>query len=240
MTRPPLIQAYILSAGRGRRLGGICKGRLLFNGQPLVVRQARAMLGAGVARVNIVVGHEAASVREAFGGVMADDLRDTGLEQVAFLEVSEGEGDATADPDIQISVRCGLLNAKAWLAMHPDALGILISLVDLPLLTEDDILHLIDVAQKQDASVVIPESPDRQPGHPIWLSQRAVMALSAEENGFSLREILHHNSSSDGIGVHHMHSNRCGYFYDLDTFDDIEKFHREFGAAVSFPTEHKS
>jgi len=240
MTRPPPIQAYILSAGRGRRLGGVCKGRLLFNGQPLAVRQARAMLGAGVAQVNIVLGHEAASVREAFCGALADDLRDTGLEQVAFLEVSEGEGAAPEDPDIQLSVRCGLRNAKTWLAMHPDALGILISLVDLPLLTEDDILHLIEVAKTQDASVVIPESSDRQPGHPIWLSQRAVMALPAEENGFSLREILRHNSSSDGIGVHRMHSNRCGYFYDLDTFDDIERFQKEFGVAVSFPTEHKS
>lgn len=228
------VTAYILSAGRGRRLGGVCKGRVVFNGVPLAVRQFKTMLDAGVARVNIVVGHEATLIRNAVSAAVPSNAPDTAMRKVALLEIGGDEASATEDPDIQVSVRCGLRDAKAWLTSHPDASGVLISLVDLPLLTAEDVLHLIEFGQTHAASVVIPVSPDQQFGHPIWLSRNVVMTLPVDRSDFSLREILRVNTSLGKIHIHRMKSNRLGYFKDLDTPDDIAQFESDFNATIDF------
>lgn len=56
-TQTPAL-AYILSAGRGQRLGGVCKGRVIFDGLPLVVRQIGVMVQAGLSQISVVIGYE--------------------------------------------------------------------------------------------------------------------------------------------------------------------------------------
>ncbi len=70
---PPHTRAIILAAGIGRRLGGDGgpKCLLRFAGATLLARHLAILRGAGVDDITVVVGHEAARVRDAAGAGIA-------------------------------------------------------------------------------------------------------------------------------------------------------------------------
>src|SRR5271154_1383723 len=61
------MQALILAAGMGRRLGGLThhktKAMVEVNGKSLIARMLEAIAGAGICRTIIVTGHGAAGLR---------------------------------------------------------------------------------------------------------------------------------------------------------------------------------
>ena len=62
---PLAATGLLLTAGRGSRLGGCCKGLLQIDGQPLVVRQLRTMADAGIRRAVVVIGAQADAISQA-------------------------------------------------------------------------------------------------------------------------------------------------------------------------------
>ena len=228
--------AYVLSAGCGRRLGGVCKGRVLFDGLPLVVRQIDTMVGAGIRQVRVVVDHQAQSIQK-----IIDDHKSRNYwlmvdEGLSFLNVGRPDLMGGSDPDIQVSVLAVLRDAKSELAKHQTLTGVLISLVDLPLLSSSDVSELVTFASALSASAVIPMTAAEQPGHPIWLSREMLMTLDLERTGFSLRAVFRSETMPSQLRVEQMLTSRPGFFRDLDTPEDIETFQRDHHSKIVIPT----
>jgi molybdenum cofactor cytidylyltransferase len=70
-TEPLRVAGVILAAGASRRMG-TNKMRLELDGEPLVRRAARRALAAGLSPVVVVVGNEAAAVRDNLDGLACD------------------------------------------------------------------------------------------------------------------------------------------------------------------------
>lgn len=60
----PLVAGLLLAAGGGRRLGGRPKALLRHRGRPLVEHAVGVLRAAGCTRVHVVLGAQAAAVRE--------------------------------------------------------------------------------------------------------------------------------------------------------------------------------
>lgn len=228
--------AYVLSAGRGRRLGGICKGRVIFDGLPLVVRQIDTMIGAGIRQVRVVVDHQAQSIQKIIDDYKSRNdwpLVDEGL---SFLNVGRSDLIKGCDPDIQVSVLAVLHDAKSELAKNQTLSGVLISLVDLPLLDSSDVSQLIQFAKTKSVSAAIPITSADQPGHPIWLSRELLIGLDLGRPDFSLRAIFREQTTPSQLRVEYMLTGRPGFFRDLDTPEDIETFQRHDRSKIVIPT----
>lgn len=158
------------------------------------------------------------------------------FDSVTFLNSVNASQTSADAPDIQISARCALSDARARLLADPQLYGLLISLVDLPLLSCEDISALIAFARAPGAAAVIPTSPAGQPGHPIWLSRETILSLRPDQSELSLKAILHAETGSDGVSVRRLHTNSLGYFQDLDTPRDIQTLCREHHSKIHVPT----
>lgn len=114
------IPAVILAAGKGTRM---CaeepKAAVRVGGRPMAARVADAMRGAGITRIIAVVGHRAEDVRAAIGGGIEYVVQDQQL----------GTGHAAKCAQIALADYRGPM---------------LLAYADIPLLTENDILRLVD------------------------------------------------------------------------------------------------
>lgn len=211
----------LLTAGRGSRLGGCCKGLLQIDGQPLVVRQLRTMADAGIQRAVVVIGAQADAVSEALSRHAAA-LSDIEINRVRIA--SEQLTD-----DLQFSVASGLRAAL----MAPQSLPapLLMSLVDLPLLTARHYETLWAQAHDQNADIVLPRNSAGAPGHPIVLAASAIPPSALSQPGFRLREFV-------GVGStkrYEFLTEDPAYFSDLDTPQDLQNMAAVYGVFLGFP-----
>lgn len=136
------IVGLLLAAGLSRRFGS---NKLLFNiqNEPLVRRTARCLLGAGVAELIVIVGHQSDQVM----AVLADlPLRCEINQQYQIGRMS--------------SVHTG------WENIPDDADGVLICPADLFRLEIMDVQKVISAFQQSNKSLIIPYF-NEQRGHPI-------------------------------------------------------------------------
>lgn len=229
------VLAYILSAGYGSRLGGICKGRVTLDGVPLIERQLDAMFQAGVDEVRVLVGHEAEKIQAIVDDYRFRKLHEASSHYVSCLSIQELFTAQSPVPEIRESVRRAVHDAKTRLLSHGDIAGVLISLVDLALLSHREIVQILNAANDSATSVVIPYSIDDQPGHPIWIASRFLETLSPEKPEFSLREIIHSETNTEASFILKMKSADPGYFCDVDTKDSLDALNRQYLFKLEIP-----
>ncbi len=210
----------LLCAGRGSRLGGICKGRILVDGEPLVVRQLRVMRQAGLKRAVVVIGFEADKIAEILQGA-AQDL--AGIEVVP-VRLSE----ADISDDIQVSVAVGLRAVSR--SPHLD-LGLFMTLVDLPLLEPGHYHAVFLHAQACGADIAMPQNGAGVPGHPLFIRPEALAAMPLESPDFRLREWI----CKDSFRVHPMKTEAAAHFTDLDTAQDAQALMAHYGLKIVIP-----
>ena len=241
------IFAVVLTAGAGSRLGGLCKGLLRVQGKTLLARQVAALAQVPVQGCVAVLGHQAQSVRDEITQIRLADLGGFGLEEFRLesTEVQTPGIGRSGREDIQISVRQGLLAVSGMLSESD--LGILVTLVDCPLINSDSIRHLLETAVRDCADIVIPERDGtddacKQPvtGHPIFLSRRVVLGFDLADPKFSLRSFLQtcdvaDRSAAPEFRVIRMRTQDPAFFKDIDTPQDILSLHREHGLLVEIP-----
>lgn len=241
------IFAVVLTAGAGRRLGGLCKGLLQLQGKTLLARQVVALAQVPVQGCVAVLGYQSQRMRDEITRIRVLELEGFGSE--AFrLESTEVQTPAIGRSDqdnIQVSVRQGLLVISEMLSEND--LGILITLVDCPLINSDSIRHVLQIAAKDSADIVIPEMVQRSDsqsapvtGHPIFLSRRVVAGLDLADPEFSLRSFLRggdvvESSVAPEFRVIRMRTQDPAFFTDIDTTDDIDRLERDFGLRVEIP-----
>lgn len=171
MTTPEIVSqcgAVLLAAGAGRRMGHRPKSLLRRDGEPLVLRQARMLGGAGCAPIVVVLGHHREALLHVLEAAQDQDRR---LQWVT---------NPAPEEDPASSLRCGLAALPASLATIVVALG------DQPLLEQADfdaVLHVWRTRQPG-TELVVPMHAG-QPGHPLVFGAALRQAV---ERGDSVRQ----------------------------------------------------
>ena len=215
LPKRPTIGAVLLAAGAGSRLGYKPKSLLELDGVPLIHRQLKALSGAGVEEIVVVLGHYAAMVEAA---VRACPV-------AAKVETVSNPSPDDGQPS---SVRIGLQNLTGKL----DA--VIVALADQPLLNEDDVLALINAfADRSDAASMVVPRVSGSPGNPVIFD--AVLRdewLRGDTNvmGRGWRE-------ANPQRVQWMDTENPHYRVDIDTPEDIVQFTQRTGHTLRWPSE---
>ena len=218
---PLAATGLLLTAGRGSRLGGCCKGLLQIDGQPLVVRQLQTMADAGIRRAVVVIGAQADAISQALSRHAA------ALSELEITQVRIASDQLTDDP--QFSVVSGLKVALTLPQSIPAP--VFVSLVDLPLLTARHYETLWAQAHDQDADIVLPRNSAGTPGHPIVLAASVIPPSVLGQPGFRLREFVGAGSAKR----HEFLTEDPAYFSDLDTPQDLQNMAAIYGVFLGFP-----
>jgi molybdenum cofactor cytidylyltransferase len=204
------VGAVVLAAGAGTRLGGRPKCLLELAGVPLIRRMLIALAGAGIDEVVVVLGHHA-------------DLIEPVVTPFAVSLVRNPDPDAG-----QVSSqRIGL----AALSGKPDA--VLVALADQPLLDAQDLTALIGAYEKRPAgtAVVFP-LVGGEPGNPVIFGAEVRAQILAGDASVGCRQW---RSAHPEAVAPFVTANRR-YHVDIDTPADLERFARETGHALRWPT----
>jgi CTP:molybdopterin cytidylyltransferase MocA len=204
-----VIGAVLLAAGSGSRMGTRPKSLLELGGVPLIRRQLIALSEVGVDEVVVVLGHHAQAIEPA--------VQDFPVTLVRNPRPDDGQVS---------SQRIGL----AALAGHLDA--VVVALADQPLVDSQDLRALIRAWKKrpQGVSVVVPQVAGER-GNPVIFSAEVRRQILAGGDDVGCRQW----QAAHAEAVAPFVTDNRHYKIDLDSPDDIERFHGETGHALTWP-----
>jgi len=203
------IGAVLLSAGEGRRMGGIAKPLIRLQGVPLINRHLVALSGAGVDEVVVVTGYE----------------RDAIEEQMRSFSVSLAHNDAFTEGQ-EGSVRIGLA------ALNGSFDAVFVVLSDQPLIAAGDLTELIGVFKKRPTGHIIVPFVAGQRGNPILLDDVARAQILASGTNLGCRHLIEHHPEL----VHVYESANTRFITDLDTVEDMQTLAHRTGWRFELPT----
>ncbi len=156
------VAAIILAAGLGSRFGGPSKPLASFRGRPMLAHVLDAVVASRTDPVIVVTGHAQEAVRRV-------------------CETADGSLRLVANPDYATGLASSL--KAGFRALPDDALGAVILLADMPLVSAEAIDRLVFAFEASpQASAVIPVHQGRR-GNPVLLSVRlgdAIMRLEGD------------------------------------------------------------
>jgi len=192
---------------------GRAKALLPLDGDTFLSRIVRTFLAAGVDDVVVVVGHEAGEIVRAFPGELP----------ARFVE--------NRDYD-----RGQLSSLLAGLAVidRPGVRAMLMTLVDVPLVTSATVRAVMDRYRQTHAPVVRPTSGVRH-GHPLLIDRSLFDALRGADAAAGAKPIVRAHATAAGD----VEISDEGAFVDVDTKEDYERLllsaQRAGGAGVGRP-----
>ncbi|WP_316977000.1 nucleotidyltransferase family protein [Shumkonia mesophila] len=160
-----MIAAVILAAGMATRMG---ENKLLIeiDGRPLVARVADAALGAGLAPVVVVTGHEAHRVQAALEG-----------RPLTFAH----------NPDFAAGLAGSL---KAGMAVLPvEALGVLVCLGDMPDVSAAHLSRIVAAFPANGRAICVPTRHGRR-GNPVLLGRPLFPEMQALTGDIGARGLI--------------------------------------------------
>ncbi len=189
-----MIEAVVLAAGKGKRLGTI-KPLVLIDGEPALIRVIRSIRNAGVETIIVVLGHAAESVKAHV------DL--TGCRVVT-------------NPGYETGMAGSLIRGIE--SVSPAAEGILIFHADMPAVKAETIRAVIQRA-KQGARIAAP-SYRTQRGFPVYLHRSCFQELlpTLTGNVGARRYIAQHLEELVLVEV-----DDPGVVHDIDRPEDLRK-----------------
>jgi molybdenum cofactor cytidylyltransferase len=206
----PKIAAVLLAAGAGRRLGGVAKGMIRIEGVSLVQRHLRALRGAGVDEIVVVSGFARQAVEAEARGL------------ATTLAYNAGYAQGRAG-----SARIGLA------ALGPGSDGIVMALVDQPLIEAGDLAALMTAfASRHDGHVLVPKVEGAR-GNPVMLDEFARARVLASAPGQGVRDLI----DRDPALVHTWQTSNVRFVTDLDTREDLERLAARTGWRIELPAQ---
>jgi len=193
-----MIPAVILAAGRSSRMGRPKATLQADDRDTFLSRIVRIFLAAGVDDVVVVLGHDAEAVAESFSH--------SGLPARFALNREYDRGQVSS------------LQAGLAVIDRPGVTAALLTLVDVPLVSESTIRSVIARFHETHAPVVRPVNAGRH-GHPILIS-RALFDLirTADDDQGAKPVIRAHASEAGDVAV-----DDEGAFVDIDTADEYRR-----------------
>jgi molybdenum cofactor cytidylyltransferase len=209
----PKIGAVLLAAGAGRRLGGIAKALIRIEGVSLVQRQLRVLREAGVDTIVVVTGFERQAVEAA---VRAPGARGAATTVAYNAEYAQG---------LAGSVRVGLA------ALGPGFDGILMALVDQPLIEAGDLCTLMAAFEGRPAGHALVPQVEGARGNPVMLDELVRERVLRSAPGLGVRELLDREPSL----VHAWQTRNQRFLTDLDAPEDLERLASLTGWRIELP-----
>ena len=201
-----MIPALVLAAGRSTRMGRPKATLPIDDRDTFLSRIVRTFQDAGADDVVVVLGHDAETIATSFG---ASDLR-------ARLVIN-GDYD-----------RGQLSSLQAGLAVidRPGIEALLLTLVDVPLVTAPTVRAVIERYRLTRAPIVRPVQGDRH-GHPLVIDRSLFDALRAADARAGAKPIVRaHASAAGDVAV-----DDEGAFADFDTMEDYQRLISRSGDA---------
>ncbi len=193
-----MIPALVLAAGRSSRMGRPKASLPLEGGDTFLARIVRTFLEAGVDDVVVVVGHEADTIVREFST--------SGLPARFVLNQDYDRGQLSS-----LVVGLGVVD-------RPGVAGVLVTLVDVPLVSADTVRAVLDRYRRTHAPIVRPTSGSRH-GHPLLIDRSLFDALRAADPEVGAKPIVRAHASAEGdIEVADE-----GAFLDIDTAEEYAR-----------------
>jgi molybdenum cofactor cytidylyltransferase len=195
-----VIRGVILAAGASTRMGRP-KAALSIGaaGDTILSRGVRTLLDAGVPRVFVVVGAAAAEVRGALR------LRSRRVRVVEHAGWEAG----------QLSSLLAGLNA----ADEPALEALLVTLVDVPLVSPDTVRRVIRAWRETRAPIVRPAMGDRH-GHPVLFDRSVFAALRGADPAAGAKAVVQARAGE----IVNVEVEDEGAFVDFDTPEDYRRW----------------
>jgi CTP:molybdopterin cytidylyltransferase MocA len=194
-----VIPAIVLAAGQSTRMGGRAKANLpLDSGDTFLTRIVRTFLAASVDDVVVVLGHDAESVAATFLA--------SGLPARLVVNRNYASGQLS-------SILTGLRAVD-----RPGVAAVLLTLVDVPLVTPRTVQAVIDCYRRSGAPIVRPTAEARH-GHPVLVDRRLFEELRHSDASAGIKPVIRRHASADGdVAV-----DDPGAYFDVDTPEDYAR-----------------
>ncbi len=193
-----VIPAIVLAAGRSSRMGRAKATLPAGDGHTFLTRIVQTLLDAGVDDVIVVVGYEAEAIAQNFS--------ESGLPARFVVNREYDRG--------QLSSMLAGVNAID----RPGVSAVLVTLVDVPLVSAATVRAVIDSYRITQAPIVRPTSGERH-GHPLLIDRSVFAALRAADPATGAKPIVRaHASPSGDIPI-----DDEGAFIDIDTMDEYQR-----------------
>jgi molybdenum cofactor cytidylyltransferase len=204
----PVIPAIVLAAGRSSRMGRAKATLPLDGGDTFLTRIVRTFRDAGVDDVIVVVGHGAEAVAAAFAT--------SGL-PARFV----------VNPDYDRGQLSSLIAGLAVID-RPGVTAVLVTLVDVPLVSAATVRAVIERYRSSGAPVVRPTSGSRH-GHPLLIDRSLFEGLRRADPLAGAKAVVRaHASPAGDLAI-----DDEGAFTDIDTEEEYKRWvtDRSGGAA---------
>ena len=198
-----MIPAVVLAAGRSTRMGRP-KATLPLGPQEMahppetfLTRIVRTLLEAGVDDIVIVLGYEAGAIAASFSA--------SGLPARLVVNDAYDRGQLSS------------LQTALAVVDRPGISALLVTLVDVPLVTARTVRAVLDCYRQTHAPVVRPTHGERH-GHPLLIDRSLFAALRAADPATGAKSVIRAHATALGdLAV-----NDEGAFIDIDTPDDYQ------------------
>lgn len=193
-----MIPALVLAAGRSTRMGRPKATLPIDDRDTFLSRIVRTLVEAGVDDVVIVLGHEAEMIAGAFAA--------SGLPARLALNRSYDRGQLSS------------LQAGLALVDRPGVSGVLVTLVDVPLVSAETVRRVLARYRETHAPIVRPIDGARH-GHPLLIDRSLFAALRTADPSVGAKPIVRaHVSPAGEVPVLDE-----GAFCDIDTPDEYRR-----------------
>jgi molybdenum cofactor cytidylyltransferase len=194
-----MIPAIVLAAGRSSRMGRAKATLPLDGGDTFLTRIVRTFRDAGVDDVIVVVGHEADRIASSFS--------DSGLPARFVVNAAYDRGQLSS------------LVAGLAVIDRPGVAAVLVTLVDVPLVSAATVRAVVEHYRSSRAPVVRPTSGARH-GHPLLLDRSLFAALRSADPADGAKPIVRAHASAAGD----LEIADEGAFTDIDTEEDYRRW----------------
>ena len=199
-----MIPAIVLAAGKSSRMGRSKATLPLDGGDTFLSRIVRTFAVAGVEDVVVVVGHDADAIVASFAAVEGVAAR------ARFVD----------NPDYEQGQLSSLL-AGLRVVDRPGVVAVLMTLVDVPLVSAHTVRAVVERYRTTRAPIVRPVRGD-QHGHPVLIDRSLFDALRHADPSSGAKPIIRANVSAVGD----VQVDDPGAFADADTPEDYEEMIR--------------
>src|SRR5436309_7021084 len=194
-----MIPAIVLAAGRSSRMGRAKAMLPLGEGDTFLTRVVRTLHTAGVDDVVVVVGHDAEAIIGSFGA--------SGLAARFVINREYDRGQLSS------------LVAGLGVVDRPGVIAVLVTLVDVPLVSASTVRAVLDHYWRTRAPIVRPTSGTRH-GHPLLIDRLLFHQLRAADPDAGAKTVVRAHASTVGD----LASDDEGAFLDIDTPEDYRQY----------------
>jgi molybdenum cofactor cytidylyltransferase len=193
-----VIPAIVLAAGKSSRMGRPKATLPLDGGDTFLTRIVRTLSEASVEDVVVVVGHDADAIVSSFADV---DLA------ARFVD----------NPDYERGQLSSLI-AGLRVVDRPGVNAVLMTLVDVPLVSAATIRAVVERYRQTGALIVRPVRGDEH-GHPVLIDRSLFDAIRHADPGVGAKAVIRANVSKAGD----VNVDDDGAFADFDSPDDYDR-----------------